>query len=281
MTDFVAPVDDMRFALDVVAGLEEISKLNGFQHADPDTVGDILEEAGRFFAEVIAPLNRTGDLEGSVLDDEGQRAHAGRLQSRVPGLCGGGLGVGGAAARLGGRWPSLHGRRCPQRAVQDGEHGVLAVSDADPLRRRGGPPPRLGRDQGVVPGETGERGVDGNHAAHRAAVGLRPREHHDPGRTAGRQLLPPVRNQDLHHLGRPRPHRQHHPHGAGEDPRRTRRHQGDLDVPGAQVPTRRRWQPRGAERLPDRVPGAQAGHPRLSHMRGRRSATPARERSAG
>ena len=72
MSTFVAPLDDMRFALNQVANLEEISKLNGYQHADPATVATILEEAGRFFSEVIAPLNRVGDEQGSVLGDSGQ-----------------------------------------------------------------------------------------------------------------------------------------------------------------------------------------------------------------
>ncbi|MGH8873522.1 MAG: acyl-CoA dehydrogenase [Acidimicrobiia bacterium] len=64
-------LDDMTFTLNHVAGLEEVSKLNGYQHADPDTVGTMLEEAGRFFSEVIAPLNRIGDRQGSVLQEDG------------------------------------------------------------------------------------------------------------------------------------------------------------------------------------------------------------------
>jgi len=58
--------------LNHIAGLEEISKLNGYQHADPVTVATILEEAGRFFADVIEPLNRPGDQQGSTLDASGQ-----------------------------------------------------------------------------------------------------------------------------------------------------------------------------------------------------------------
>ena len=58
--------------LNHVAGLEEITKLDGYQHADPDTVALLLEEAGRFFADVMAPLNRIGDEQGSTLDDQGQ-----------------------------------------------------------------------------------------------------------------------------------------------------------------------------------------------------------------
>ncbi len=71
-SEYVPPLEEHNFVLDQVAGLEEISKLNGYQHADPATVATILEEAGRFFAEVMEPLNRTGDEQGSTLDDEGQ-----------------------------------------------------------------------------------------------------------------------------------------------------------------------------------------------------------------
>jgi acyl-CoA dehydrogenase len=69
---YVPPLEEHNFVLNQVAGLEEISKLNGYQHADPATVATILEEAGRFFAEVMEPLNRSGDEQGSTLDDEGQ-----------------------------------------------------------------------------------------------------------------------------------------------------------------------------------------------------------------
>jgi alkylation response protein AidB-like acyl-CoA dehydrogenase len=72
MSGYVPPLEDHKFVLDHVAGLEEISKLNGYQHADPATVGTILEEAGRFFSEVMEPLNRIGDQQGSRLDESGQ-----------------------------------------------------------------------------------------------------------------------------------------------------------------------------------------------------------------
>ena len=72
MSGYVPPLDDMNFVLNHVADLERVSKLNGYQHADPGTVATILEEAGRFYAEVMEPLNRVGDQLGSTLDDEGQ-----------------------------------------------------------------------------------------------------------------------------------------------------------------------------------------------------------------
>ncbi len=71
MPGYAPRLDDINFTLNQVAGLESIAKLNGYQHADPETVSAIVDEAGRFFSEVIAPLNRVGDTVGSVLTDEG------------------------------------------------------------------------------------------------------------------------------------------------------------------------------------------------------------------
>jgi alkylation response protein AidB-like acyl-CoA dehydrogenase len=71
MVEYQPRLDDIVFTLTHVAGLDEVAKLDGYQHADPDTVGTILEEAGRFFSEVMAPLNRIGDQQGSVLTEDG------------------------------------------------------------------------------------------------------------------------------------------------------------------------------------------------------------------
>ncbi len=71
MSEYTAPLDDMEFVLRHVSDLDRVSKLNGFQHADPDTAVGVLSEAGRFFSEVIAPTNWVGDQEGSVLNDDG------------------------------------------------------------------------------------------------------------------------------------------------------------------------------------------------------------------
>jgi alkylation response protein AidB-like acyl-CoA dehydrogenase len=69
MSGYQPPLDDINFSLIHIAGLEDIAKLNGFQHADPGTVFELLEEAARFFSEVMAPLNRSGDEQGSKLVD--------------------------------------------------------------------------------------------------------------------------------------------------------------------------------------------------------------------
>ena len=71
MAEYRPPIDDIVFTLDHVADLSAVAKLNGFQHVDSDTTRGILTEAGRFFSEVVAPLNRVGDVQGSVLREDG------------------------------------------------------------------------------------------------------------------------------------------------------------------------------------------------------------------
>ncbi|MDE1980158.1 MAG: acyl-CoA dehydrogenase family protein, partial [Betaproteobacteria bacterium] len=66
---YTAPIRDMMFDLEHLAGLESISKLPGFEDATPDTAAAVLEECGKFNRDVIAPLNREGDLHPSVWAD--------------------------------------------------------------------------------------------------------------------------------------------------------------------------------------------------------------------
>ena len=70
MSDYAAPLSEMRFALDAIAGLGEIAALPGYEAAAAgETVDAILEEAARFAGEVLAPLNTIGDRERSRLDN--------------------------------------------------------------------------------------------------------------------------------------------------------------------------------------------------------------------
>jgi len=69
MSAYAAPLKDMRFVLNELAGLGEVAKLPGYEDATPDTVDAILEEAGKFASEVLDPLNYSGDQEGSVWKD--------------------------------------------------------------------------------------------------------------------------------------------------------------------------------------------------------------------
>ncbi len=69
MAAYAPPLDDMRFALNEIAGLAEVARLPGYEAAEPALVDHILEQAGRFAAGVLAPLNQSGDQEGSILEN--------------------------------------------------------------------------------------------------------------------------------------------------------------------------------------------------------------------
>jgi len=69
MSTYVAPLKDMRFVMNELAGLAEVAKLPGFEDATPDTVDAILDEAAKFACGVLDPLNRSGDQEGSKWHD--------------------------------------------------------------------------------------------------------------------------------------------------------------------------------------------------------------------
>ena len=63
---YVAPVNDMLFCMKELADLDAIARLPGFDHADLDTAQAVLEECARFSGEVLAPLNREGDVHPST-----------------------------------------------------------------------------------------------------------------------------------------------------------------------------------------------------------------------
>tara|TARA_B100001769_G_scaffold142093_1_gene111325 strand:- start:61 stop:1854 length:1794 start_codon:yes stop_codon:yes gene_type:complete len=71
MSEYSPPLDDMKFALKEVVGVGSLSELPVFNEVGLEALDSLLDEASRFFNEVISPTNRTGDLEGSLLNDDG------------------------------------------------------------------------------------------------------------------------------------------------------------------------------------------------------------------
>ena len=67
MTDYSAPVTDMMFALNHLADLDEVCELPAFNETSPELVSSVLDEAGKFAGDVLAPLNRVGDLIGTKI----------------------------------------------------------------------------------------------------------------------------------------------------------------------------------------------------------------------
>ncbi|HJS21551.1 MAG TPA: acyl-CoA dehydrogenase family protein, partial [Steroidobacteraceae bacterium] len=65
MPEYRAPLDDMRFVLNELAGLPElVAAIPAFESASGDVVDAVLNEAARFAGEVLSPINRPGDREG-------------------------------------------------------------------------------------------------------------------------------------------------------------------------------------------------------------------------
>ncbi|MXZ15725.1 MAG: acyl-CoA dehydrogenase [Acidimicrobiales bacterium] len=69
MSEYSAPVDDMLFVLEHIAELDGLAAHEQFAHADLETAGALLDEAGRFMSSEVAPLNVPGDQQGLGFDE--------------------------------------------------------------------------------------------------------------------------------------------------------------------------------------------------------------------
>ncbi len=68
---YTPPVQEQKFLLTHIVGMEELTGGNGFQDASPDIVDAILEGAATFAAGEFAPLNRLGDQIGARWSPDG------------------------------------------------------------------------------------------------------------------------------------------------------------------------------------------------------------------
>ncbi|MCU1497397.1 MAG: acyl-CoA dehydrogenase [Acidimicrobiales bacterium] len=94
MSAFTPPLKDIKFLLDHVTPIAELTKLEAFGAIDPESVAGIIEEFGRLMVEVWTPLNSVGDAEGSHVEgdtvrtatgfDKAYQAYAGAGWGAVP-----------------------------------------------------------------------------------------------------------------------------------------------------------------------------------------------------
>jgi len=66
--EYRAPIDDMRFALEAIAGLNALAATPAGR-PDPETLAQVLDAAAAFAANEIAPLNWPGDRAGAALEN--------------------------------------------------------------------------------------------------------------------------------------------------------------------------------------------------------------------
>ena len=71
MSTYQAPLAEMQFVLNELAGIDSVGRLPGFEEATPDVVAAILEEAAKFATNVLDPINRSGDKEGAQWHEDG------------------------------------------------------------------------------------------------------------------------------------------------------------------------------------------------------------------
>ncbi|MEO0402440.1 MAG: acyl-CoA dehydrogenase [Pseudomonadota bacterium] len=64
-----APVDDYTFLFDHVVGLDQVTATDRFAEATPDVTSAILTEAGKMCEDIMAPLQRPGDLHPARLEN--------------------------------------------------------------------------------------------------------------------------------------------------------------------------------------------------------------------
>ena len=274
---YTAPLADMRFVLREVAGLGTGRRPAGLRARDRRHASmRCSRRRPASPATVLAPLNRER-RQGGRQAGERRGAHRAGLHRRLQAVRRGRLerrcrSIRSSAARAcRGCWRAPC-RRCGRRPTW-----ASAVPAADPGRDRRARPSRLGRAEGRPTcrrwsrGEwTGtmnltepQAGSDlGALQARRAVHERRPLPHHRP--------------EDLHHLRRARPHRQHRPPGAGAHARRAAPACKGISlfiVPKFLVERRRLA--RRAQRRALRVARAQARHPRQPDLRAWRSATTA------
>ncbi len=69
MAEYTAPLRDMKFVIEELIGLDQITEMPGYEEATSDVVRAILDEANKVARDVLSPINRNGDLEGSRLEN--------------------------------------------------------------------------------------------------------------------------------------------------------------------------------------------------------------------
>ena len=71
MPIYNAPTRDMKFVMQEMLDVGQLTQYERFAEADTETLDAILEQSGKFASEVLAPLNVVGDLEGCTRNDDG------------------------------------------------------------------------------------------------------------------------------------------------------------------------------------------------------------------
>ena len=196
-----APVADIAFTLNHIAGLSKLIDRGLFEDLDTDTVSAILEEAARFANEELAPTNRAGDEQGARLVN-GEVVMPEGVTEAYRKWVEAGWGSVAVPKEHGGQGLPL----ALSMAITEMWNSANMAFGLNPLLTQAG----RARDHRAwharaaaeISAEARDRRVDGLHAAHRAACGLRFALPEDPRRSGWRRHLQDHRHKNLHHLWR-------------------------------------------------------------------------------
>ncbi len=146
--NYQAPLQDMLFAMQELAGLSSVSALPGFEDYDLDTAQAVMQEAAKFCAGVVAPLNIGGDKSPSSFKDGAVTTAPGFKEAYDQFTQGGWQGVIHPTEFGGQGFPKLIATPCAEMLhaaslsfalcpmLTDGAIEALLVAGSDELKRK-------------------------------------------------------------------------------------------------------------------------------------------------
>ena len=259
MTTYRAPIRDMRFVINELAGLKSLAALPGYEEVTAELAEAVLGGGGENRRRGVGAPQQARRRAGRIPDRRmGRRGR--RLWRGLSPVCREWLERVERRPRIWRAGTAFADHGCHGRDVELGQYELRSLPFADRRGDGGDQSPWLRRAEAPVSAKARQRRVVGHDEPDRAAGGFRSVGRPHQGSPGGRPL-PHLRPEDLHHLGRSRHDRKCRASGARPPSRRAGGNARHLAVSGAQIP---RWSRRltgGAQRCRVRVDRAQARHP--------------------
>lgn len=148
---YQAPIKDMLFVMQDLAGISQVAALPGFEDYGLDTAQAVLDESARFCQDIVAPLNWEGDRNPSSFQDGQVTTTPGFKQAYEQFIAGGWQGVIHPAEYGGQGFPKLIATACTEMLhasslsfalcpmLTDGAIEALLTAASDELRQKYAP----------------------------------------------------------------------------------------------------------------------------------------------